>query len=258
MDRGNLAGVVFADLVLKLLEISGAVSGQSIAAIHESMDENAIHAILLSHLQQRIKMCLLGVDTTVGNQAKQMQTATPGAGMLHRAEQRRIGEEFAVLDHVIDAGDIHVHDSPRANVEVPDFAVAHLAIGQTNVFAAGVNERVGIFAEQAVVGRLAGDGDGVCFCVWAVAPAIEDDQDERFGSHVALSFQLSGLRSQERSRGSVQISTDPGAVMRSATGLVWERVSSFAAVSSPSPRYAAWPRPCASGCRDTWPAFLHS
>ena len=91
-------------------------------------------------------------------------------------------EELAVLDHQLDAGAVHVHDAAGADVEVADFAVAHLPVGQADEVAAGVNERVGILAQQAVVGRLAGERDGVGLGFGAVSPAVEDDEDERFGT----------------------------------------------------------------------------
>ena len=55
-------------------------------------------------------------------------------------------KEFPVLDHQVEARDVHVHDAAGADVQVADFAVAHLAFGQSDKRAAGVNERVGILA----------------------------------------------------------------------------------------------------------------
>jgi hypothetical protein len=43
-----------------------------------------------------------------------------------------------------------------------------------------VNESVGIFAQQAVVGRLSGERDGVGLGFGAITPAIEDDENEWF------------------------------------------------------------------------------
>ena len=117
------------------------------------------------------------MHTAVGEQSEQVKLAAAGAGVLHRIEQHRVFEEFAILNHELDAGRIHVYDSSCADVQVPDFAVAHLPIGQPNIGAAGLDERVGIFAQQAVVNRLAGQGDGVGFGFGAVAPAVEDYED---------------------------------------------------------------------------------
>ena len=89
-------------------------------------------------------------------------------------------EELAILDHQIDARDVHVHNAPGADVQMPDFAVAHLPLGQSNKRSAGMNQRVGILAQQPVVGRLARQRDGVGFGFGAISPAIENDQNERF------------------------------------------------------------------------------
>ncbi len=70
-------------------------------------------------------------------------------------------KEFAVLDHQLDAGNVHVNDAPGADVQMTDFAVAHLPVGQADKGAAGVDQRVGIFAQQAIVGRLARKRDRV-------------------------------------------------------------------------------------------------
>src|SRR5258708_39177923 len=90
-------------------------------------------------------------------------------------------EEFTILDHYFDARDVHVHDAPRTHVQVADFAVAHLALRQSNKRTAGVDERVGILAQHAVVNRLARKGDGVGLGFGTISPAVEDDEDERFG-----------------------------------------------------------------------------
>jgi len=54
-------------------------------------------------------------------------------------------KEFSVLNHQVDARDIHVNDAAGADIEMADFAIAHLAFGQSDERTAGVDERVGIF-----------------------------------------------------------------------------------------------------------------
>src|SRR5437667_1409330 len=108
-----------------------------------------------------------------------MKLAAAGAGVLHGIKQHRMFEEFAILDHQFDPRRIHVDDAAGADIQVSDFAVAHLIVRQPHVLAAGVNQRIGIFAEEPVVNRLASKGDGVSFGFGAVAPAVEDDEDYR-------------------------------------------------------------------------------
>ena len=89
-------------------------------------------------------------------------------------------KELAVLDHQLDAGAVHVDDASRADIEMPHFAVAHLPLGQADELAAGLDQRIGIFAQQTVIGRLACEGDGVGFGFGAISPAVENDENEWF------------------------------------------------------------------------------
>ena len=65
-----------------------------------------------------------------------------------------------------------------------NFAVAHLAVGEADEVVAGLDEGVGVLAEEAIVGGLAGEGDGVAEGFGTVAPAVENGEDDRWcGSH---------------------------------------------------------------------------
>src|SRR5215467_689267 len=102
------------------------------------------------------------------------------ASVLHGTEQCWVGEKAAVLNHEIDAGNIHVDDPASADIEVTNFAIAHLSLGKAHVFAAGVDQRVRVLAQQAVVGGLASEGDSVSFDFRAVTPPIENYENKRF------------------------------------------------------------------------------
>ena len=68
--------------------------------------------------------------------------------MLHRREQRRVLEELARRDHVVDARHVHVDHAPRADVQMPHFAIAHLAVRQSDVWARRMNQRVRKLAHE--------------------------------------------------------------------------------------------------------------
>ena len=89
-------------------------------------------------------------------------------------------EKFSVLNHQVDARNIHVDNAARAHIEMSNFAISHLPFGQSNERAAGMDQRIGIFAQHAVIRRLARERDGVGLGFGAVSPAVEDDEDERF------------------------------------------------------------------------------
>ena len=61
-----------------------------------------------------------------------MQTPSARARVFHRVSEHRVGEEFSVLNHQLNARAVHVHDAAGADVEVADFAVAHLAVRQAD------------------------------------------------------------------------------------------------------------------------------
>ncbi len=70
-------------------------------------------------------------------------------------------KKLAVHDGGVDAGHVHADDSSGAEVEMADFGVAHLAVGEADEVLAGAEEGVGVFAEELVVGGFAGESDGV-------------------------------------------------------------------------------------------------
>src|SRR5581483_105329 len=109
-----------------------------------------------------------------------MQFPPTAARVLHRRDKYGVREEIPVLDHQLDARAVHMHDAARPDVEMADLAVAHLSIRQADKLAAGMDERVGIFTEQAVVGGLARQGNGIGLGFSTIAPTIEDDENKRF------------------------------------------------------------------------------
>src|SRR5664279_4254193 len=96
-------------------------------------------------------MRLLRVHAPIGHQPEKMQAPLAGACMFHGIEQHRMREEFAVADHQINARDVHVEDTAGTNIEMTDLAVAHLTLGQPNEWTTGMNERVRVLAQQAVI-----------------------------------------------------------------------------------------------------------
>ena len=133
-------------------------------------------------------MRLLRVYSAIGNQAEQVQSPLATARMFHGVEQHRMLEQFTILDHQVDTGDVHVHDPSRANVEMPDLTVSHLPFRQAHERPAGMNEGIGIFAQQPVVGRLAREGDGVGFGFGSVSPAVENRKNKWFRTRHEISF----------------------------------------------------------------------
>ena len=54
-----------------------APGGQSVAAVHKGVNEDALDALLLGHFQQRIQMCLVRVHTAIGYQTEEVSCRPP-------------------------------------------------------------------------------------------------------------------------------------------------------------------------------------
>ena len=133
-------------------------------------------------------MRLLRMHSAVGNQPKQVQPPLSRSRMFHRLQQHRMREEVAILNHQIDARDVHMHNASSTDVQVPHFAISHLPLRQPNVWSAGMNQGVGVLAKQAVVGRFTRQRDRVGFGFGAISPAIKNDQNKRFRTRHKISF----------------------------------------------------------------------
>src|SRR5271163_135086 len=144
------------------------------------MDENFIDVVLLGHFKKGEEVMDVRVHAPIAEQTKEMKLARAGA--LHGLLEERNALQPLAGNQKIDAGDVHVHDAARAHVHVADFAVAHLAFGQTDERAGGLNQRVGKFFQQFIVGGFARQGDGVALRFRTVAPAIQHGQYDWFWS----------------------------------------------------------------------------
>ena len=132
-----------------------------------------------------------------------MQFAPISSRILHRLNQHRMRKEFPILNHQIDASDVHMHDPSRAHIQVANLAIPHLPLGESHKWPAGVNQRVRILQQQPVISRLASQRNGVSLGFNAVSPAVEDDKNERFWTRHknAFSSWLSGFREKIHHRG---------------------------------------------------------
>src|ERR1700729_2528342 len=142
-------------------------------------------------------MFYVGMHAAVAEQAEQMELASATA--FHGFAEERLVLEFAAGDELVNARDVHVHDSAGADIQMADFTIAHLSFGEADGGAGSVDERVGKIFEEAIVIWFAREGDGVAFGFGAVAPAVEDGEDDGFSSfilsgHVAFRYGGSALR----------------------------------------------------------------
>ena len=105
-ERRDLTHADAADLALESFDIAGAGLRPGVAAVHEAVNEDVLHALALGHLQQRVKVCVHRVNAAVAQQTHQVQAMR--ARVVHRGQQRGVAEEIAAGNHAVDARHIHV------------------------------------------------------------------------------------------------------------------------------------------------------
>ena len=138
--------------------------------------------LLRRQVEHREDLLLVAVHAPRTEQAEDMQRA--GGGLRRGASLQQCGvvEKAAVRDGGVDTRQVLVDDAAGADVHVADFGVAHLAVRQADVQAMGLDQRMRIVGQQLAPVRQVGQRQRVAGLVLAIAPAIENQQQHRFGS----------------------------------------------------------------------------
>ena len=101
--------------------------------------------------------------------------------LSHARDERRILEERSVADRFADAHEVLHHDAAGAEVQVSDFAVAHLSLGKPDRAAGRLEQRPRVSRDERVPGRGVRQRDGVALALGAISPAVEHDEHDRAG-----------------------------------------------------------------------------
>lgn len=190
-DAGQETDVIFVKFALEFLKIVRTAGGHGVAAVHEGVDEDAGEFVFGGHAEEGVEVALVGVDAAVGEETDEVERSSLLGCEFVGFCERGIGVEGAVEDGGVDAGHVHVDDAAGTEVEVADFAVAHLPVGEADEVFAGAEEGIGVVAEERVVGGLAGLGNGVAVGLGAVTPSVEDGEDDWcFGHDGSVSLRL--------------------------------------------------------------------
>src|SRR5262249_31348741 len=125
-----------------------------VAAIGEEMYEDAVFRLVEfpGRFEDRVEVREQSVDAGIGAEAHQVDGLARGLGLVDRARDDLVflKSEAAGLS---DRDGFLVHDSAGADVLVADLGVTHRALGKADILAAGLDERVGPLAGEAVGGQ---------------------------------------------------------------------------------------------------------
>ena len=88
----------------------------------------------------------------------------------------RIGAYATVFDSAVDLHQVLIDHAAGAYVQVADFRVTHLSIGQTHILAAGLQLRVRIILHQSCPVRCVGGPDSIGCSMCTNTPSIQNHQ----------------------------------------------------------------------------------
>ena len=95
------------------------------------MHERALrHSLASGELEERAQVVDVRVDAAVGDEAEQVDVAAPLPAQLEGARSASFSWKAPVLDGAVQADEILVDDPARADRQVADLGVPHLAVRQ--------------------------------------------------------------------------------------------------------------------------------
>ncbi len=131
-------------MLLHAAEESGAAARVGVAAVHEAVEVDVLKLVLAGYVAEGEEVLQRGVNAAGGGQAHEVDGHIVGAGVAEGTLDFGIVEDGPRLYGPVDFHQVLIYDASGADVEVANFGIAHLAVGEADVLAAGVELRVGI------------------------------------------------------------------------------------------------------------------
>src|SRR5437763_4236035 len=161
---------------------------RDVSSVGEGVDERTVlDAMPACQLEQRAQMIDVRMDPAVGDEPEQMDVRTALLRPLEGTDERRVREERAVLDRTVHALEVLVKDAARADRQMADLGVPHLARGQADRLAGSLQRRVRVAVPERVEDRGVGQLDGVPRLRRRATPPVEDDERYERESRAAVS-----------------------------------------------------------------------
>jgi hypothetical protein len=101
----------------------------------------------------------VGVDTPIGGESNEVETMVTDCmeGFL----QVRVLSQLAFRNREIDAGKFLIDGTTSSEIEVADFRISHLSLGESDDEPAGLKAGAGVFTVETIVNRSVGEEGGV-------------------------------------------------------------------------------------------------
>ena len=176
---GEAALAQFPHLQLRVAQVFLGAGGRRVPAVQEGVQVDLLHIVAGGGFQQGEEVLLVVVHPARGQQPHDVDR--PAA--LRRFGQGLVEDAVAGKGPILygpgDAGELLIHHAPRADVDMAHFRVAHLLRGQSHIQSGGVQQDPRALLPELVPHRLPSAVDRVIDGVFRVAPAIQDEQDNR-------------------------------------------------------------------------------
>ena len=174
-NGGDAGTGLIADL-LQFPEVAGAQLRGGVTSIGKGMHHDIGHPGIRSDAQQGMEVGLLAVDAALAHQSHEMQPTSGFTGLGEGLEQGGLGSHGPIRHRPVDAQQVLVDRAPRADVQVPHLAVAHLPVRKAHHLAMRGQPCMGVSGQETVKMR----GLRHMYRVVAIrgtdSPSIEDDE----------------------------------------------------------------------------------
>ncbi len=179
-DRGHAAFTEGGKLVFKGFQGGFSAARRGVTTIKEGVQVDFFRPFFCGQLDHRHNVVFVTVDTTGREQTHNVYRFACGGGFLNRAGQHRVCKEGAFFNFNIQTGQILVDNASGTQVDVSNFGVAHLTIGQTHFQAGRINQCMRTLCPQCIHDRGFSVENGVILLIFAIAIAIQNHQYHRF------------------------------------------------------------------------------
>ena len=159
------------------------------------MDADIADTRFISIFDDADQMVDMAVHAAVTHQAKQVQTGRSGLGKS--GFQHGVFPHGTIFDGIIHPAEVLKDNAARAQVQVPYFGIAHLAVRKAHVLPGSAQQAVGIVGKEVISKRGISQNSGVTVFFRDIrpqriaAPAVANNKNDRLFRRHRLYLQAS-------------------------------------------------------------------
>lgn len=161
-NSSNLSNTKLLRLLDQLLQMPSTALWVGITSISEKVDINLLDAMYLCCLQQGNQVRQLGMDTTIRDQSKKVESSIPLLDLIESRNDVWNLWDLSVTHELVNPDNILPDDTARTNVEMTDLRVTHETLGEPDGFGRGLEFGEALFVGgEGIHGGGVGSGNGV-------------------------------------------------------------------------------------------------